>query len=489
MYLQPQQSMSIPMVGSPQQFFTPQGFPIQQQMVPQSQVPEGMQPTQIGLFGAIVPTLVPAETLPTLEGVQTPSNASSESGVSVHWLGPKKALPTLGSVQTPSNASSESGVSVHWLGPKKVPTVPSKQQLPARKRSPPGFDKMPLKDKRDPMKRSVPVTYAKAAKPNKRDPARQSEPAFKNPRNSRNSFRSERQVRPVRKQVLTKPAPQRNQPAPQRKSKKKFGFRSKQNMIDKTYNAISQKYSDMGILAGMDEVLRGETTIRLHVKKFRALQRIQEALLAVENNRWIIIDKISIPMSMKNQFQKKGFLVYCRVAELSMVDEAKRVFQSFDEFKKCEVAHQTNPIARLKSTILASTENASRFRSAPAVSENIDFEDIEAAEAANKAWHANAAKKAGHVEKDAVQIVSDSDWDDAFCGSVESCGLDQVEEVAPELNEPAEANPLPEENNAEEIDFAFADKMMMGGGDCGLVDLGLGPIDMCPQLSHGEAGL
>jgi len=462
MYLQPRQSMSIPMVGSPQQFFTPQGFPIQQQMVPQSQVPEGMQPTQIGLFGAIVPTLVPAETLPTLESVQNPSNASSESGVSVHGLGPKKA-----------------------------PTVPSKQhvQLPARKRSPPGFDKMPLKDKRDPMKRSVPVTYAKAAKPNKRDPAKQSQPAFKNPRNSRDSCRSERQLRPVRKQVLTKPAQQRNQPAPQRKSKKKFGFRSKQNMIDKTYNAISQKYSDMGILAGMDEVLRGETTIRLHVKKFKALQRIQEALLAVENNRWIIIDKISIPMSMKNQFQKKGFLVYCRVAELSMVDEAKRVFQSFDEFKKCEVAHQTKPVAKLKSTIPSSTENASRFRSAPAVSENIDFEDIEAAEAANKAWHANAAKKAGHVEKDAVQIVADSDWDAAFCGSVEACGLDQVEEVAPELNESAEANPMPEENNAEEIDFAFADKILLGGGDCGLVDLGLGPIDMCPQLSHGKAGL
>jgi len=462
MYLQPQ-SMSIPMVGSPQQFFSPQlGFPIQQQMVvPQSQVPEGMQPTQIGLFGAIVPTLVQAETLPTLESVQTPSNASSESGVSVSvsgWGGPKKALPA----------------------------VPSKQQLPARKRSPPGFDKRPLKHKRDPMKRSVPVTYAKAAKPNKRDPAKQSEPSFKNPRNLRNSCRSERQVRPVRKQVLTKSAQQRNQPPPQRKSKKKFGFRSKQNMIDKTYNALAQKYSDMGVLAGMDEVLRGETTIRLHVKKFKALQRIQEALLAVENNRWITIDKVSIPMSMKNQFQKKGFLVYCRVAEVSMVDEAKRIFQSFDEFKKCEVAHQTKPVAKLKS---ASTENASRFRSAPAVSEIIDFEDIEAADAANKAWHANAAKQAGHVEKDAVQIIADSDWDDAFCGSVEACGLDQVEEVAPELNEPAaEANPRPEDNIAEEIDFAFADKMMMlGGGDCGLVDLG--PIDMCPQLSHGEAGL
>merc|ERR1719277_1112136 len=67
-----------------------------------------------------------------------------------------------------------------------------------------------------------------------------------------------------------------------RKSKKKFGFRSKQNMIDKVYLSLVEKYEKRGILAGDDEVLRGDDTIRLHVKKFKALQRIEEALLAAE---------------------------------------------------------------------------------------------------------------------------------------------------------------------------------------------------------------
>lgn len=493
----PQQAMSMPMVGSPQQFAMPQQFAVPQQfpfapqqmagypmqpMIPQNQVPEGTQPEHIGPFGVVVP--VPTETVATI----LPNEAGGA---------PAETRATLESLQIKSNASSESGASP-GLGPKKAPTPPPKEQLPARKRSPPGFGKMTLKDKRDPIKPQVPFNYAKAAKSNKRDPAKKLEPVFKakkvepvlkNPRNSRDSCRSERQrlvrQQSLRKQVTTKPAHRRTQPAQQRK--KKYGFRSKQNMIDKVFNALCKKYGDMGILAGMDEVLRGETTIRLHVKKFKALQRIEEALVAVEKIPWIDIDRISIPVSMKNQFQKKGFLVYCRVAQRSMVDEAKRIFQSFDEFKKCEIAPQTkrNPE---EETIPASTENASRFQNAPEFDEIIDFQDIEKAEAANKAWHdaATAAKKAGHVEKDA-EHSADSDWDDAFCGSVEACGLDQIEDIV--ADSPAEANPTPEENHAEEMDFSFADKMMLAEGDCGLVDLDLGPIDMCPQLSHGEAGL
>jgi len=473
MYLPPQQPVGMPMhqPAMSQQFFAPQQYAI---------------PMLHGPFGTM---LVPTELAPALE--------KEAQGV------PAETVPTLERVQNPSNASSESGASPE-LTPKKDPTVPPKQQLPSRKRSPPGFEKSTLKDKRvmelkkedkrDPIKQlSVPVNYAKAAKSNKRDPAKQSEPALRSSRNPRNSGRSERQVRHPRKQVSSKP---RNQSAPQqRKPKKKFGYRSKQNKINEIFNALCQKYGDMGILAGHDEVLRGETTIRLHVKKYKALNRIQEALLAVEKNPWIRIDKISIPMSMKNQFQKKGFLVYCRVAELSMVDEAKRIFQSFDEFKKCEVARQTNPVARRTNPVAKARTHASGSPSRDlAVSESIDFLDIEAANAANKAWHANAAKKADRVEQDSASScdpkqIADSDWDDAFCGSVEACGLGEVEAVAPELNEPVEADPLPEENNAEENDFAFADKMMLAGGDCSLIDLDLGAPGMCPQLSHGEAGL
>lgn len=129
-----------------------------------------------------------------------------------------------------------------------------------------------------------------------------------------------------------------------RKSKKKFGFRSKQNMIDKVYLALVEKYKKRGILASDDEVLRGEDTIRLHVKKFRALQRIEEALMAAERMDSITIARVSIPLSMKNQFQKKGFLVYVQVEHVWMVPLAQKIFRRFDEFKKCDVArHTTEP--------------------------------------------------------------------------------------------------------------------------------------------------
>lgn len=126
-----------------------------------------------------------------------------------------------------------------------------------------------------------------------------------------------------------------------RKSKKKYGFRSKQNMIDKVYISLVEKYEKRGILAGNDEVLRGDDTIRLHVKKFKALQRIEEALQAAERIDSVTISRVSIPLSMKNQFQKKGFLVYVQVEEVWMVPLAQKIFKQFDEFKKCDVARHT----------------------------------------------------------------------------------------------------------------------------------------------------
>jgi len=126
-----------------------------------------------------------------------------------------------------------------------------------------------------------------------------------------------------------------------RRAKKKFGFRSKQNMIDKVYLALVEKYEKRGLLAGDDEVLRGEDTIRLHVKKFKALQRIEEALQAAERLDSVTISRVSIPLSMKNQFQKKGFLVYVQVEKVWMVPLAQKIFRQFDEFKKCDVARHT----------------------------------------------------------------------------------------------------------------------------------------------------
>jgi len=89
-------------------------------------------------------------------------------------------------------------------------------------------------------------------------------------------------------------------------------------------------------------VLRGNNTIRLHVKKFKALQKILEAVCKVEAHPDIEFSKISIPLSMKNQFQKKGFLVYLQLTDVKMVAPAREIFQQYEEFKKCDVAHHAN---------------------------------------------------------------------------------------------------------------------------------------------------
>jgi len=119
--------------------------------------------------------------------------------------------------------------------------------------------------------------------------------------------------------------------------KKKFGYRSKQNKIDTVYASLVGKYTALDTLVDQNEVLRGPDVIRLHVKKFDALCTIEEALEAVE---WYIkIVGVSIPLSMKNTFQKKGFLVYIKLEKVEDVERARSILQTFPEFKKCGVAH------------------------------------------------------------------------------------------------------------------------------------------------------
>merc|ERR550519_2165737 len=65
---------------------------------------------------------------------------------------------------------------------------------------------------------------------------------------------------PLRRAQIREPRKPIAQTQP-RRGKRKFGFRSKQNKIDKVFEALCKKYSDLGILASKTEVLRGEDTI------------------------------------------------------------------------------------------------------------------------------------------------------------------------------------------------------------------------------------
>lgn len=125
------------------------------------------------------------------------------------------------------------------------------------------------------------------------------------------------------------------------RSKKKYGYRSKQNKIEQVKGNLERKFGSRGILVPQDSLLRGRTVVRVHVKKYEPLCKIEEALSMIDNHPDISICRISLPVSMKNPFQMKGFLVYVQVEDLVQVQLTQAIFRLFAEFQKCEVALQS----------------------------------------------------------------------------------------------------------------------------------------------------
>jgi len=189
-----------------------------------------------------------------------------------------------------------------------VSPPPQRMEEPRRNntRTPPGFDnssarKKTLKDRRPLQTRSENET--------------------ERPRRRNNKRKNKKQAEQV--------APGEYRPS----------YRSKQDMIDKVFLALSQKYTALGLLE--NKGLRGDDTIRVHVKNFKALTRIEEALIEVESHPKVKVSKVSLPFSFRNEFQKKGFLVYLKLEDVTMVPHAQTVFRQYDEFKKCGVMRET----------------------------------------------------------------------------------------------------------------------------------------------------
>lgn len=119
---------------------------------------------------------------------------------------------------------------------------------------------------------------------------------------------------------------------------KKRPHRAKQQKIEKIHNIVKDKCIEQGIFADDKEVLRGEDVLRIHVKTWEGLDLIEECLEEVEQSD-VMVDRIALPISMKNQFQKKGFICYLKVVEIWMVEIVKEIFAQYPvAFKKCDVA-------------------------------------------------------------------------------------------------------------------------------------------------------
>merc|ERR1719228_2773229 len=113
------------------------------------------------------------------------------------------------------------------------------------------------------------------------------------------------------------------------KRQKKFGYRSKQRKIDRTHKNIQEKFSALGLFAKERELVRGDDTLRIHVKTFEGLTDIQTALTEIHNHRDIEIRRVAAVFSKKNRFQKKGFIVYLKVGSVAQVDTCLRLLKRY----------------------------------------------------------------------------------------------------------------------------------------------------------------
>lgn len=140
-------------------------------------------------------------------------------------------------------------------------------------------------------------------------------------------------------EVETAPKVQQPTKTESKPQNKKFRHRSKQTRILEVHQKLKEEYTAKGLYAGEDEVLRGFDTVRVHVKTYKALNRIELPLNDVEKHPSVQILKIATPFSMKNRFQKKGFIVYLKLATVDMVPIVQEIFSHYQEdFAKCDVA-------------------------------------------------------------------------------------------------------------------------------------------------------
>jgi len=97
-----------------------------------------------------------------------------------------------------------------------------------------------------------------------------------------------------------------------RSGQRKYSYRSKQDKIDEVLGRLRYKYDEQGKLSEQSEVLRGEDTLRIDVKRYTALQQIESVIDKIERDPKTELLRVDFPVSQKNRFQKKGFIAYLK---------------------------------------------------------------------------------------------------------------------------------------------------------------------------------
>jgi len=121
---------------------------------------------------------------------------------------------------------------------------------------------------------------------------------------------------------------------------RKYPHKSKQNRIKQVYDEIKEYFTKEGCYAASEkEVLRGMDTCRIHVKNFAGLNKILEILQEVHAHPQVQFLRIATPISKKNKFQMKGFIVYMKLVDEKMVPFVQEIFSKYTHlYKKCDIA-------------------------------------------------------------------------------------------------------------------------------------------------------
>lgn len=200
-----------------------------------------------------------------------------------------------------------------------------------------------------------------------------------------------------------------------KRKQRKFSYRSKQNKIDVVLNNLKRKFANVDKLAD-GEVLRGQDTLRIDVKRFTALQQIEKVIEDVQRDGEIEIVKADFPVSQKNRFQKKGFIAYLKCGNEEQAQKLhkmlsklmdpkwqdKRLFrvnialdQQRESFSSESSTKSFTRMEKLSGTDSASSESN---LSEESLAECADFQLIAKEELRHKTWeHRNQNKIEGQL--------------------------------------------------------------------------------------------
>jgi len=109
-------------------------------------------------------------------------------------------------------------------------------------------------------------------------------------------------------------------------TQRKYPHRSKQRKIESTTRWIKTIAENRDVFAAPRELVRGRRTFQCPAKTFQACKDVKVAFQKVLENENIQIVRIACPFSKKNEFQKKGFILYVKVENEVQVRLAEKIF-------------------------------------------------------------------------------------------------------------------------------------------------------------------